>query len=131
MNKDIDEKPASSLSRKYAEGMKAYIELHFTERIALRDISQSVYLSTNYANRLFVQECGQTLYEYVTRCRVRLAEKLLTQTDKPIALIAELTGYRSKANFHLSFKKDTGMTPAQYRHKALSYRGLCSPLATR
>lgn len=109
--------PSSPASRKYVKEMKAYIEGHFAEPLTTRDVSQAVYLSANYANQLFANECGCTIYEYVTQCRIREAKKLLAKTDKQIVLIAELVGYNGKTNFYLSFKRNVGITPTEYRRQ--------------
>ena len=109
---------ASSTSRKYAREMKAYIESHFAEQITTRDVSQAVFLSANYANQLFTTECGCTIYEYVTQCRIQEAKRLLAETDKQIILIAELVGYNGKTNFYISFKRNVGITPTEYRRRA-------------
>lgn len=111
-------KKTSSASKNYAKEMKEYIEKHYAEPITTRDVSQAVYLSTNYANQLFTTECGCTIYEYVTQCRIKEAKRLLTETDKQIVLIAELVGYNGKTNFYLSFKRNVGITPTEYRRRA-------------
>lgn len=108
----------SSTTKKYAKEMKLYIEKHFAEQITTRDVSQAVFLSANYANQLFTTECGYTIYEYVTQCRIREAKRLLAETDKPILLIAELVGYNGKTNFYISFKRNVGITPTEYRRRA-------------
>ena len=109
---------ASSTSKKYAKEMMAYIEAHFAEQITTRDVSQAVFLSANYANQLFTAECGCTIYEYVTQCRIKEANRLLAETDKQIILIAELVGYNGKTNFYISFKRNVGITPTEYRRRA-------------
>lgn len=111
-------KKTSATAKNYAREMREYIESHFSEQITTRDVSQAVYLSANYANQLFVTECGCTIYEYVTQCRIREAKKLLAETDKQIVLIAELVGYNGKTNFYLSFKRNVGITPNEYRRRA-------------
>lgn len=111
-------KRTSSTSKNYAKEMKEYIKAHFAEPITTRDVSQAVYLSTNYANQLFANECGCTIYEYVTQCRIEESKRLLAETDKQIVLIAELVGYNGKTNFYLSFKRNVGITPTEYRRRA-------------
>lgn len=111
------QRTASSTSKKYVKQMKEYVESHFAEQITTRDVSQSAYLSANYANQLFTTECGYTIYEYVTQCRIREAKRLLKETDKQIALIAELVGYNGKTNFYIAFKRNVGITPTEYRRR--------------
>ena len=49
---------------------------------------------------------------------VSQAKKLLAETDKQIVLIAELVGYNGKTSFYLSFKRNVGITPNEYRRRA-------------
>ena len=107
----------SSTAKKYVKQMKEYIESHYAEQITTRDVSQAVYLSANYANQLFTTEYSCTIYEYVTKCRIKEAKRLLKETDKQITLIAELVGYNGKTNFYISFKRNVGITPTEYRRR--------------
>ncbi len=107
----------SSTAKKYVKQMKEYIELHYAEQITTQDVSQAVYLSANYANQLFTTEYSCTIYEYVTKCRIKEAKRLLKETDKQITLIAELVGYNGKTNFYISFKRNVGITPMEYRRR--------------
>ncbi|MBQ8813149.1 MAG: response regulator [Lachnospiraceae bacterium] len=112
------QKITSSTTKKYIKQIKEYIEAHYAEQITTRDVSSAVYLSTNYANHIFTTKYGFTIYEYVTQCRIEAAKKLLRETDKQVALIAELVGYQGKTNFYISFKRNVGITPTEYRRRA-------------
>ena len=51
------------------------------------------------------------------RLRMRVARKLLTTTNLPVAVIAERVGYQSDLSFVKAFKKLHEMTPRTYRNK--------------
>jgi AraC family transcriptional activator of mtrCDE len=49
-----------------------------------------------------------------------IAGRRLAQSTLPIAAIGEEVGYRSDAAFQRAFKKQVGVTPAQWRGRAKS-----------
>lgn len=62
---------------------------------------------------------GAVYRDILRRVRIERAEKLLTQTDRPIAEIAQLVGYTDQANFHRAFVAVAGNTPK--RHRAIMH----------
>jgi two-component system response regulator YesN len=60
---------------------------------------------------------GQTFVEYVTRIRVEKAMELLKYTNLKTYEIANKTGYRDPHYFSLTFKKNAGVSPTEYRDK--------------
>lgn len=95
--------------------MLDYIHCNFMNDISTKDVTGQVYLSTNYANSFFVDECGMTISDYLTQYRIEKGKQLLTQTEENITKIAELVGYGSKTAFYLAFKRHTNMSPTEYR----------------
>ena len=49
------------------------------------------------------------------RARILIAMDLLRITDVPVSSIAESCGFSCPRSFHRAFRRDTGMTPSQYR----------------
>ena len=63
----------------------------------------------------FRRQCGMAPIEYLLRVRVENARRMLALTDRPIYEIAERMGFSDVNNFTRQFKKQTGMTPRDYR----------------
>lgn len=55
--------------------------------------------------------------EYITKCRLEQAARLLATTALPVAEVAEKTGFRHARNFSTLFKGSYGMSPTEYRKK--------------
>ena len=53
--------------------------------------------------------------KYLTSIRIARAKELLTGTDIPISEIGELVGYDNPLYFSKIFKKNTGLSPREYR----------------
>lgn len=100
----------------------AYIHQHYTHPIARSDICQVLGISENYLSRLFRQELGLTLVEYINRYRIQIARDLLEHTDLLITVIAQQVGFDDPAYFSRVFAQQVGMSPRAYRraHDAAS-----------
>ena len=61
-------------------------------------------------------EAGTTFQQQLDQVRLRMAIKLLTETDEPIYSIAYELGFENASHFGRAFKKWTGKSPSSYRH---------------
>lgn len=117
LTKDANQphKHSSAVASGYVAKMKDYIHANYAMPITTNDVSSAVFLSSSYANQCFNAECNCTIYEYITQCRIAQAKKLLADTDIKISSVAELVGYNGKTSFYLAFKRNVGVSPAEYR----------------
>lgn len=58
---------------------------------------------------------GMSVNDYINKFRIEKAIQLLTNTDQPILIISEQTGFNSQRYFSTAFKTVVGCTPSQYR----------------
>jgi AraC family transcriptional regulator len=92
-----------------------YIKKRLSEDLTLESISRHVNLSPYHFSRLFKSETGTPPYDYLLRCRIDYAKKLLKQSQKSIKEIAFETGFHSESNFTTLFRQKTGLAPNQFR----------------
>jgi len=104
---------------KIVEVIKNIIKSKYHEQISIEAISKSVYLSGRQANSIFKKETGKTIFDYVIEYRIDIAKKLMKEPDSKVASVAEEVGYTNTSYFCLAFKKNVGMTPAEYRSKVI------------
>lgn len=97
--------------------MVDYINSHYMEDISTQTLADLCSINSNYAGQLFKQKMNQTFSSYLADFRIKKAEKLLVDTDMPIALVAASVGYQDYFYFAKVFKKLTGSTPSSYRHE--------------
>ena len=95
-----------------------YIHRHLHEQIYISKLAEQVYLNEQYLARLFKKSVGLSILEYVTQERLKLARELLLGTDYPINRVADSVGYDNYSYFTRLFKRETGMTPQEYRQHA-------------
>jgi len=93
--------------------------------ISLPSLARMVKVSPEHLCRLTRQFLSITPMEVVYRVRIEKACTLLARTDVSIKQIAELLGFCDVYHFSRRFKKQTRVTPAQYRR--LAYTGQVAP----
>lgn len=96
-----------------------YIYEHVTDKITLHDLANMVHLSPDYLSRLFMEELGTHITDFVVADKIESAKNLLEFSDMNITEIAALLQFCNAAYFSAVFKKHTNQTPYQYR-KAVS-----------
>ena len=67
--------------------------------------------------RAFKAAYGQSPGQYLSRRRIERAEDLLRTADLSVTEICTLVGFASLGTFSASFKKQTGLSPTEYRAK--------------
>lgn len=83
--------------------------------ITIEDIAEHAGFSTDYFNRIFLAHTGFNVMEYLRFCRMRKAALLLRLTNESILDIALQCGYETHESFSRAFKKQYGVSPAEYR----------------
>jgi AraC-like DNA-binding protein/mannose-6-phosphate isomerase-like protein (cupin superfamily) len=97
-----------------------YITKNFNRCIKLNDISQELCVSSNYINSVFKLVTGKTIIHYVEEFKVKKAKEMLLSTEYKVSAIANELGYYDQYHFSKIFKKETGLSPTQYRITAIS-----------
>ncbi len=95
------------------------INERYADRLYVEQIAEAVHYSPAHLSVLFRQETGMTLGDALLRTRLRNAMDLLRATSLPVSAIAQQTGYPDVQYFSRTFKQHTGLTPLEYRRKAL------------
>lgn len=95
---------------------RAYIERHCTERLTLAQLAARVGISRSHLAHCFPKAFGITVQQYLLACRVALAQRLLSQTELPLAHIAREIGCHDHSHFSALFRRHVGVTPQRYRH---------------
>ena len=95
---------------------KDYISENYAKNITLDEVSRMVDISPYYFSKLFKQETGEPFIEYMTKTRMREAERLLLNSDLSIKEICGACGYNDPNYFSRIFKKYEGITPGEFRN---------------
>ena len=106
----------ASASKQVADAID-YIYAHMLERITVEDLARAINISPTYLSRIFKQEVGVSLSDYVRQKKTDVAKNLLRFTDYTLVEIANKLSYSSQSHFIQQFRAKVGMTPKAYRDK--------------
>lgn len=98
--------------------IRAYLEQHFNEPLSLSDLAAQYFMNSCYVSHCFTAAVGCSPKKYIMLNRVAKAKELLLTTKIPIQDISIQCGFNDTNNFIRLFKRETGVTPRQYRENA-------------
>lgn len=90
---------------------------HPTQAWTMDEFSGRVGLSRSALHDRFVQFIGLTPMQYLTRWRMQIASRLLTEGNSTIAYVALKSGYDSEAAFSRAFRRIVGVSPSTWRRQ--------------
>lgn len=99
---------------------KELIRSEFTEDLTLGEIALQVGVHPVYLASAFRKSYGCTVGEYVRKLRIDFAINELIFSDTPLAQIAVAAGFANQSHFSKVFKRQTGLTPGEYRNSSRS-----------
>ena len=85
----------------------------------IEEIGLEVGLNPKKLQKGFQELVGSSVNTYVQKRRLETAKTLLTNTDKPLAEISDIIGYKSSGYLTKVFKVDYGMSPSEFRKRNL------------
>ncbi|TDB65864.1 AraC family transcriptional regulator [Arundinibacter roseus] len=97
-----------------------YLRQHLHESISVATLAEQACMSEPTFYRSFKQQFGFSPIEFINRERIRLASELLLQPDRTITDVAFACGFNHVNYFLKVFRKNTGLTPTQYKERHLA-----------
>ena len=92
-----------------------YIAHHLGEVVDFAALAKRVGMGYSMFRKKFLAYTKMAPLEYQLALRLRRAANLLANSETPISQIAKENGFQSPAYFSRFFRKNTGLSPAQYR----------------
>ena len=93
-----------------------YIQDHY-KTVTLAQLSRDFNYSESYLSRIITLYTGSGFSQILKTVRLKHAAGLLETSHLSINDFSEQSGYEDRTYFHKAFKKQYGMTPAEYRQK--------------
>lgn len=94
-----------------------YIEKNYSRDISLNDIADALNVNSSYLSRIFKNDTGQNIVEYLNKIRIEKAASLINEGKLPLKEIAFNVGIQNYYYFFKLYKKFTGITPGEYKKK--------------
>jgi len=92
-----------------------YIMSRLGEDISLHEVAASVQLSTGHFATAFKQSLGVAPHAWLRGQRIEQAKTLFRDPNLDLTQIAIILGYANQSSFGVAFKRETGLTPMQWR----------------
>ncbi|MDX2149339.1 MAG: AraC family transcriptional regulator [Bryobacteraceae bacterium] len=87
----------------------------FRDSVSMAEVAAEVAAHPVHLAAAFRKHFGCTAGEYVRKLRVEFAVRRLRASNAPLADIAAEAGFTDQSHFTRTFKRQLGVTPAQYR----------------
>lgn len=94
-----------------------YIRDHADRPIVVADLLAAVPVSRRSLERRFRRHLRRGIWEEIRRVHLERAQMLLTDTDLPMSVVAQRSGFSDSRQLSIVFRQETGHTPTHFRHR--------------
>lgn len=110
-----DVKELKLLDTSVAFQARRYIDLHYHDGIQINVLAAELGVHPNYLSTIFKKQYQMSPKRFLRKVQIDKAKELLSTTDYPISVIATSVGYPEPLAFSKVFKKETGVSPSDFR----------------
>lgn len=104
-------------SRQLSEDIKQYVREHYTDcNVNISAIAEHIGITPRYMSRIFKEQTGMNLLNYINDVRIERAKVLLKTTAKTVDEIAAETGFANSRTFRRNFQKAAKVTAMNYKN---------------
>jgi two-component system, response regulator YesN len=96
-----------------------FIDANLHRTITLSEIAKAINVSVEHLSRVFKIDTGFSPIDYLIRLRLEKAHQLLKTRFLSVKEVMAAVGYNSKGHFAKHFKRRFGITPSEYRKRAI------------
>ena len=119
MEQECNQQKESANGARLAPAME-YINAHYLEGgVSVDYLSKLCGMSDTFFRKLFVAEHGITPQKYISRLQLTAATELLQSGYYTVSEVASRCGFNNISYFSAFIKKETGLSPLQYRKQLL------------
>jgi AraC-like DNA-binding protein len=114
--------PKSSATQKSHQelvvGAKTILATRFAESLSLEMLAQMLYTSPYHLCRVFRQETGQTIHNYLHQIRLRASLEPVAARETSLTELSLALGFANHSHFSASFRRAFGVPPSQLRQNS-------------
>ncbi|WP_339265887.1 response regulator [Paenibacillus sp. FSL R5-0470] len=110
----------SNIYRKEVLRITEILQENVENKITLDRLAQEVNMNVNYLCRVFKQDTGRSIVQYMNELKINKAIELLKLPDTRIKEVASQVGIDDPFYFNRVFKKIVGLSPSDFRKKLLA-----------
>lgn len=91
-----------------------HIRAHAHDPLKVSDLQKALFVSRRLLEHRFTQALGRTPVVEIRRARLEHVRRLLIETDLPLAVIAERTGYQHLEVMVRAFQRQFGLPSGRF-----------------
>ena len=108
-------KSTNKIKIRLFENVKNFIKENIETELELEKVASNFGLSVYYFSRTFKEVTGINYSDYINKCRVHIAKKLLSNGEMNVKEVCYKVGYNDPNYFSKVFKKYEGVSPANFK----------------
>lgn len=94
---------------------KQYISDNNNRLLTCKEVANYCHFNEKYLGRIFKEQTGMTLLNYIHSEKIKQAENLLLYSNYSLKTISEILGFANEYYFNSFFKKRIGIPPGNYK----------------
>lgn len=95
------------------------MDREYRQPLDVEELARGVHLSAGHLSRLFKRAYGESPYSYLMTRRIERAMSLLRRGDLTVTEVCFAVGGSSLGTFSTRFTELVGMSPSEYRRRAV------------
>ena len=99
------------------QGILGYINDHISSPLTIEEVSGHFHYSGDYIAKIFREQFGVTMKQYIVEKKLSVAKRLLATSDISVKQVGKAVGFGESALFEKFFKYHVKMTPKKYREQ--------------
>lgn len=101
--------------RSIVQAVRKYVESNYADSsLNLNAIAEALGRNNRYLSRVFKEETGEGILDYVNELRISKASELLARGNYSVETVGGMVGYASTRTFRRTFAKVVGTTPGNF-----------------
>lgn len=111
-------------NQKIIQMCKEYLDHHYMDDLSLESVARKYFFSPAYFSSFFKMQTTLTFTEYLLQVRLDKAKQLLKEPSRKVSEIARLVGFRDAGYFTRIFRRETGLSPEEFRKSTVMQEDL-------
>lgn len=99
------------------EAALSYIDKNYKQQITLDELAEKCFTNKYYLSHLFTRVQGVSIGKYILEKKIMESKRLLDENKLSVADVAASVGFHDPSYYCRVFKKETGLTPSDYRKR--------------
>lgn len=101
--------------RSIVQSVRRYVERNYADSgLNLNSIAEALGRNSRYLSKVFKEETGEGILDYVNELRISKASELLSKGTYSVEEVGGMVGYASTRTFRRTFSKIVGTTPGNF-----------------